>query len=58
MTVAIVVLLGLMRLPSPGLRTGSPWTFQTSYVSFPRPGCWEVDATAAGQTLRFVVNIP
>ncbi|HTM25084.1 MAG TPA: hypothetical protein VL225_07805 [Vicinamibacterales bacterium] len=36
---------------------GYPWTFQASGVTFPTAGCWEVDASAAGKTMRFVVNI-
>jgi hypothetical protein len=33
-------------------------TFQASGLYFPTSGCWQVDATASGQTLRFVVRIP
>ena len=33
-------------------------TYQASGLTFPTPGCWQVDAAAAGQTLRFVVRIP
>jgi hypothetical protein len=32
-------------------------SFQASGLYFPGPGCWQVDATASGQTLRFVVRI-
>ena len=32
-------------------------SYQASGLRFPRAGCWEVDATASGQTLRFVVRI-
>jgi len=33
-------------------------TYQASGLGFPTGGCWQVDATASGQTLRFVVRIP
>jgi hypothetical protein len=33
-------------------------TYQASGLYFPTSGCWQVDAAAAGQTLRFVVRIP
>lgn len=33
-------------------------TYQASGLYFPTSGCWQVDATASGQTLRFVVRIP
>jgi len=33
-------------------------TYQASGLSFPRSGCWQVDAVASGQRLRFVVRIP
>ena len=36
---------------------GYPWTFQASGVSFPTPGCWQVDAGARGETITFVVKI-
>ena len=32
-------------------------TYQASGLHFPEQGCWRVDATASGQTLRFVVRI-
>jgi hypothetical protein len=32
-------------------------TFQASGLSFPTAGCWQVDANASGQSLRFVVQI-
>lgn len=32
-------------------------TYQASGLSFPSPGCWQVDANASGQTLRFVVHL-
>lgn len=37
---------------------GYPWTFQASGVSFPTAGCWQVDASAGGETITFVVRIP
>lgn len=33
-------------------------TYQASGLYFPESGCWQVDARASGQTLRFVVDIP
>jgi hypothetical protein len=33
-------------------------TYQASGLYFPESGCWQVDAAASGQTLRFVVHIP
>jgi|SRR5579872_6626352 len=33
-------------------------SFQASGLYFPTAGCWEVDARAGGQSLRFVVRIP
>jgi hypothetical protein len=36
----------------------SNYTFETSGLTFPKPGCWEVNASDAGKTLRFVVAIP
>jgi hypothetical protein len=33
-------------------------TYQASGLYFPEPGCWQVDARASGQTLRFVVRVP
>jgi hypothetical protein len=33
-------------------------TFQASGLYFPTAGCWQVDAHASGQTLRFIVRIP
>ncbi|MBI4198480.1 MAG: hypothetical protein HY533_05165 [Chloroflexi bacterium] len=39
--------------------TGSyPWDFEAGGFSFPSPGCWEIEARAAGSYLRFVVAIP
>jgi hypothetical protein len=32
-------------------------TYQASGLYFPKPGCWQVDAIASGQSLRFVVRI-
>jgi hypothetical protein len=32
-------------------------TYQASGLYFPEPGCWQIDATASTQTLRFVVRI-
>ena len=32
-------------------------SFQASGLYFPSAGCWQVDARAGGQTLRFVVHI-
>lgn len=37
---------------------GYDHTYQASGLDFPTSGCWQVDATASGQTLRFVVRIP
>lgn len=31
--------------------------FQPSYLIFPSPGCWRVNATAAGETLSFVTSV-
>ena len=31
---------------------------QPSHLSFPTPGCWEIDAKAGPSELRFVVQIP
>jgi hypothetical protein len=44
-----------MRADIPG---GYDNTYQASGLDFPAPGCWQVDAAASGQTLRFVVRIP
>lgn len=33
-------------------------SFQASGLYFPSAGCWQVDARAGGQSLRFVVQIP
>jgi hypothetical protein len=33
-------------------------SFQASGLYFPTAGCWQVDARAGGQSLRFVVRIP
>jgi hypothetical protein len=33
-------------------------TYQASGLDFPAAGCWQVDATASGQSLRFIVRIP
>jgi hypothetical protein len=35
----------------------SPFTFETSGLTFRKPGCWEVNATEAGKTLQFVVRV-
>ena len=32
--------------------------FQASFVTFPTPGCWEIEAKADGTEWRFVVYIP
>ena len=37
---------------------GYDYSFQASGLYFPSAGCWQVDATAGGQSLRFVVRIP
>jgi len=46
---------GPLRAEIPG---GYDHTFQASGLYFPASGCWQVDATASGQSLRFVVRIP
>jgi len=38
--------------------SGYEFTYQASGLYFPAAGCWQVDATASGQSLRFVVRIP
>jgi TonB family protein len=35
----------------------SPWTYQTTDLEFPVPGCWEVTGTAAGHVLRFTMSV-
>jgi len=37
--------------------TGSPHTIQGSGLKFSSAGCWQIDASAAGETLTFVVKI-
>jgi len=34
-----------------------PRGFQPSYLIFPTPGCWQVDATTGGETLTFVTSV-
>jgi hypothetical protein len=36
---------------------GSPLTIQGSGLSFPSAGCWQIDASAATETITFVVKI-
>lgn len=47
---------------APALRAdarGLPlYTYQTSAIAFPVPGCWEIEGTADKAHLRFVVRIP
>lgn len=47
--------------PAPPLQTDIPegydGEFQSSSLLFPSPGCWEVEATADGSSLRFVVAV-
>lgn len=38
--------------------SGSPLTFQSSGSSFPSAGCWQIDASAARETITFVVKLP
>jgi hypothetical protein len=37
---------------------GYPWTYQASGLSFPTPGCWQVEATVENARLEFVVQVP
>ena len=38
-------------------RQFDPQGFQPSYLIFPTPGCWQVDATAGAETLTFVTSV-
>lgn len=38
--------------------SGSALTFQSSGLRFASAGCWQIDASAAGETITFVVKIP
>jgi hypothetical protein len=40
------------------LSGGYPNTYQTSGLYFSSPGCWQIDATAAGRSMTFVTRIP
>ena len=37
--------------------SGSSLTFQSSGLRFPSAGCWQIDASAGTETIRFVVDI-
>jgi hypothetical protein len=34
-----------------------PWTYQSTRLTFPTPGCWEVAGTAGSETLIFTVAV-
>ena len=36
---------------------GYPFSYQASGLYFPAPGCWQVDGSASGESVRFVVLI-
>ena len=38
-------------------RQFDPRGFQPSYLIFPTPGCWQVNATTGGETLTFVTSV-
>jgi hypothetical protein len=38
--------------------SGYPYSYQASGISFPKGGCWEIEATAGDARLKFVVRVP